>query len=77
MATDKKSVLIRLQPKIHEQLKNIAAGNKRTVTNQVEYWIGQQIENESRKNSVDSEKTIQAKITTLNQSGGKNEVNTK
>jgi predicted DNA-binding protein len=71
MATDKKAVLVRFYPEVHEKLQNIAKKNKRTVTNLVEYLV------EKSLSQDDPEKNVQTNIITSNQSGGKNEVNNK
>lgn len=39
MATEKKAVLVRFYPEIHQKLQSIARKNKRTVTNLVEYLV--------------------------------------
>jgi predicted transcriptional regulator len=70
MATEKKAVLVRFYPEVHEKLQKIAKKNKRTVTNLVEYLVEKSLAQD------ETEKVVQANITTNNQSGGKNEVNT-
>lgn len=45
MATKKRPVLIRVQPYNYEKLKAIADGNRRSVSNQLEYLMEQFIAN--------------------------------